>query len=238
MATKCKRLRTALPPVLSAAALALPTYAAVDCSFVKFVAPHEAESREEAGIWSYRWWDGTAGRYTCRAYPQTIHVDGRWKAARGFSSLTLIFGGFALANMVFAACRRRCCKSSRLCNVTAGKRIATSGILYTVCVICSSLSLVFVKSNACQHNTIFNLMRDHRCELSAGAKATYVAMVLWFVAAMLALCAEDGPGERRACSDDGALEAADSNSATEPLIQDVIFECEQSTYSAGQDGEE
>ena len=88
------------------------------------------------------------------------------------------------------------------------------------------------------HNTIFNLMRDHRCELSSGAKATYVAMILWFVAAMLALCAEDGPGERRACSDDGALEYADSNSATEPLIQDVISECEQSTYSAGQDGEE
>jgi len=79
-------------------------------------------------------------------------------------------------------------------------------------------------------------MRDHECRLAEGAKCTYVAMFLWFVAASFSVMNE----ERRASeggeqSDVG--NSIDNDGAREPLIQDVIFECEQSTISC-QDGEE
>lgn len=161
-----------------------------------------------------------------------------WMAARGFSSLTLALGGLAVANSLFAAFgaarRRCCCERSPSDRIKLGFFIATSKAirrnesnLYLACSLGSSLSLLFVRGNACQHNTIFDLMRDHECKLSTGAICTYVAMGLWFVAASLAMFREE-----REDAEGG--ETGNSNgmeNATVPLIQDAVFECEQSVYS-------
>lgn len=254
MAMKNK-LRTILPILLASAALALSSYAAFDCNFVKFVRPPETgTSNKQAGLWNYRWWDRDVQRYTCHAYPEndndaiTIEVDGLWKAARGFSTLTLIIGGMAVGS-VFAT---TCCKLSR-----CGSRQSSSGLrffgisssignvnnaigsFYLICCLCSCLSLIFLRSNACQHNTIFNMLRDHECGLSSGAKCTYAAMALWFLAGSIALMDDEGTGGGgRVSSGNGAGDANDhGDDAREPLIQDVIFECEQSTYS-GRDGDD
>jgi len=179
-------------------------------------------------------------------------IDGRWKAARGFSSLGLVFGGLALVNVFLTCCRKGwcCCKSSsftriRCCTTTTTTTNSTAnsqlvGTFYLLSALCSSLSLLFLHSNACQHNTIFNLMQDHQCQLSTGAKCTYAAMVLWFIASSLVLLVEErreveegGEGGGRNL-EDGVEDASDG--AREPLIQDVVFECEQSTYS-GRDGD-
>jgi len=208
-------------------------------------------------------------KYTCHAYhhpagaeEEEFVVDGMWKAARGFSSLTLIFGGLALMNVLMnmmvttTTCKLCCCKSSsssttssRLKHLqyytsTINKSIyRNEGNFYLVASLCSSLSLLFVRSNACQHNTIFDLYRDNVCRLSTGAKCTYAAMMFWFGAASLVWFRDEREnnammvggssreGEGRIDLDDGV------ESATVPLIQDVVFECEQSVDS-GRSGRE
>ena len=78
-------------------------------------------------------------------------------------------------------------------------------------------------------------MRDHECKFSSGAKCVYAAMILWFVAACFTLVNHDRTEGAQNAVD---IEETDNNDATEPLIQDIIFECEQSTYSRdGDDGE-
>jgi hypothetical protein len=99
------------------------------------------------------------------------------------------------------------------------------GWLYLLACICSSLSLLFLRSNACQSNTIFNLMQDHQCKISTGAKCTYAAMTLYFVAGSILLLNE---GDTKDDDRDGIEDASN----TEPLIQDVIFECEVSRSSS------
>jgi len=201
-----------------------------------------------------------------------MEVDGKWKAARAFSSLTLIFGGLALVMHVafFGACcccckkiRKCCCcnkcKSSsfsssskliRYCKSTSSTSNTTNGqqiigTMYLLSSLCSSLSLLFLHSNACHSNAIFNLYRNKVCALSTGAKCTYGAMGLWFVASSLVLLVggETDSERRRRGGDEeegeegeDVVEDASVNSMREPLIQDIIFECEQSTYS-GRDGE-
>lgn len=241
-----------LPTLFAANALVLSSIAAFDCKFVKFVVPPATESHEQAGLWNYSWWDRNVEKYTCHAYPPStdvggIEIDAYWRAARGFSSLTLIFGGLIVfVNISLWAyscsCRRYCCNTSQSSSSIRLRYCTTStiytngqvgGTLYLIPVICSSLSLLFLKCNACQLNTIFNLMQDHTCMLSTGAKCTYVAMALWFVAALLAMVNEER--EVNGVSDGG--DGIDCDERTEPLIQDVVLECEQSVYS-GRDGDE
>ena len=105
-----------------------------------------------------------------------------------------------------------------------------AGVSYLLCCICSSLSLLFVQSNACQHNKIFNLMRNKNCILSTGARCTYFSMAFWFIAASLAvLIDEDNKGGTQQHSHDDDIEDV-NNSIREPLIQ-VDFEYEQSDRS-------
>lgn len=88
----------------------------------------------------------------------------------------------------------------------------------TICLaacVCQTFSLVFLRSNGCQDNVIFNLMRNHNCQLSTGAKCTYAAMCFWFVAGVvLTLGASENidPGERG--EEDANLE--------ESLLQEVV----------------
>ena len=91
------------------------------------------------------------------------------------------------------------------------------GTLYLLAFICSTFSLLFLRSNACQHNTIFNLTNNHQCVLSTGVHLTYTAMILYFIAASILILndeSDSGSEERDAVGDD-----ANNNTAmSEPLI--------------------
>mmetsp|Transcript_98 Transcript_98/g.211 ORF Transcript_98/g.211 Transcript_98/m.211 type:complete len:253 (-) Transcript_98:371-1129(-) len=233
IAIKNKFFSVVLPTVLAAVALILSACAAIDCAFVQFVIPPATYGHEHVGLWGYQWWDREKHKYICLAYPEEMVIDGKWKAARGFSCLALTFGAVAVANELLRTCKRCCCRKLlstrvRCCaNVGASVRHQEPN-LYLACSLCSSLSLLFLHSNACQHNKIFNLMGDHACRLSTGAKCTYAAMALWFGASSLVMFREEGDATEE------GVEPRNSNeveSATVPLIQDVVFECEQSTYS-------
>ena len=103
--------------------------------------------------------------------------------------------------------------------------------------LCTSLTLLFLKSNSCQHNTIFNLMQDHDCILSTGAYCAYLAMGLWFVASSFLLLREEEKRSDVIGNEGGDGDVRNSENevmddARVPLIQDVILECKQSTYSS------
>ncbi len=225
--------------------------AAFDCNFVKFVVPPATESHEQVGLWNYQWWDHHKEEYTCRDYRdisktemEPIQIDGYWKAARAFSCITLIIGGFIVC-VVGTLQLYRCCfsipyckrkynpasrsrRKVRYCNRITGQ---VEGSAYVITCIFSTLVLLFLKSNACQDNTIFNLTQDHECKLSTGAYCTYGAMALWLIAAILALVNEE---RRRRRNDDEGEDTDDTtiSDLREPLIQDAIFECEQSVMSS------
>ena len=163
-----------------------------------------------------------------------ITIDGYWKASRAFSSLTLIFGSLIIvintSLLVYRVCFNISLPSpdnSMYFKHPDGYQIRKQlgGWLYLLACICSALSLLFLKGNACQNNTIFNLMQDHQCKISTGAKCTYAAMTLYFVAASILLL-----NERDIEHDD--RDDIEDASNTEPLIQDVIFECEVSRSSS------
>lgn len=222
-----------LPTLLATVALALSAYASLHCDFVKFVVPPATFSHEQAGLWSYLWWDHGVGRYTCHTYPKSTVIDLWWKAARAFSSLTLTLGGFASICAFAVTCCTHCRESSSSRLVTKWCTTGTFGACYLASSISASFSLLFLRSNAAQHNAIFNLVQDHECAMSTGAKCMYAAIVLWFASSSLVLLVD---------AKRNAEEGGDVSRETlqEPLIQDVIFECEQSTYSSrggGGDGE-
>mmetsp|Transcript_13476 Transcript_13476/g.20344 ORF Transcript_13476/g.20344 Transcript_13476/m.20344 type:complete len:288 (-) Transcript_13476:504-1367(-) len=273
-----------LPTLLASIALSLSTYAAFHCTFVQFVIPPATYSHEQAGLWGYLWWDRSVHKYTCHAYPsgaeekEEFLVDGMWKAARLFSSLTLMFGGVALMHvLVTTTCIRCCCCCFCCCKSSSSfsannnssrlkqlqhyiSKITKSihkneGNFYLLASLSSSLSLLFLQSNACQHNTIFNLYGDTVCRLSTGAKCTYAAMVFWFGAASLVWFRDEGEssammmmmvggsGSSSSITSSreggGTIDLEDGvESATVPLIQDVVFECEQQSVYSGRSGRE
>ena len=240
------KICSSLPTLLASVAFILSSIAAFDCNFVVFVEPPQTNHDEQAGIWSYQWYDRSVQKYTCKAYPTNyeygmdITIDAYWKASRGFSCLTLIFGGLIVfTNLSLRIYQWYCDRAGYIEPSSPASRRRNSvfttasgyhvkkqvGItLYIMACICSCLSLLFLRSNACQHNTIFNLMQDHQCRLGTGAKLTYASMALYFIAASCVLFSEENRTE-----DD----IDDANNNTEPLIQDIVFECEQSVYSNG-----
>lgn len=223
-----KKLCTLLPTLLATIAIFLSSYASLSCNFVVFVLSPATFSYEQAGLWSYKWWDHGVGKYTCHAYPESMVIDVWWKVSRGFSLLTLMLGGFALTNIFVVTCCTRCCKSSSSEPMTQWCTRGTVGTCYLASCISTSLSLLFLRSNAAQHNTIFNLVQSHECRLSAGAKCMYAAMGLWFASSSLVVLADEKRNEE--------VVGEDSPQNSQPLIQDILFECEQSTYS-GRDRE-
>jgi len=70
-------------------------------------------------------------------------------------------------------------------------------------------------------------MQDHQCKISTGAKCTYAAMTLYFIAASILLLNENEGG-----TEDDDRDDIEDASNKEPLIQDVIFECEVSRSSS------
>ena len=197
----------------------------------------------EAGLWNYQWYDYNKEKYTCHAYHThapplqevwIITIDAYWKAARAFSCLTLIFGGLILIINTSLLVYRFCCNvslpspdSSMYFKHPGGYYIRKQlgGWLYLLACICSAFSLLFLKSNACQDNPMHAIF--HVCKVTTGARCTYAAMALYFVAASILFLNE---GDIEDCDD-----VEDAN-YTEPLIQDVIFECEVSRSSSSSTG--
>lgn len=212
-------------------AFSLSCIGAFGCNFVKFVTPTQATSQitdiestdsktriqsvshNTSGIWSYQWWDSSTKRYTCHAYPDSIDIDLKWKVARILSTLTIILGGLYLLSLPIYRVIPCCYHSSQ--RKQQQYHYQFWGVICLTACVSETFSLIFLQSNACQDNVIFNLMRNHSCELSTGAKCTYAAMLFWFAAGFLILSNPDNENlEEQAEEEDANLE--------EPLLQEVV----------------
>lgn len=137
-------------------------------------------THNQSGIWSYKWWDSSSEGYTCHPYPDTIEIDPKWKTARLMSALTITLGAIFLVSVPVYLVLNCCYPALR-----RKQKQYPYQLMGTVCLlacVCETFTLIFLKSNACQDNTIFNLMNTHSCHMSLGARCTYAAMIFWFIA--------------------------------------------------------
>lgn len=178
--------------IFATIAFSLSCVSVFGCSFVEFVSPvpvsYESTSStrtlettyNQSGIWSYKWWDSSSKEYTCHPYPDTIEIDPKWRAARIMSALAIILGPIFLISVPVYLVLNYCYPALR-----RKQNQYPYQLMGTVCLlacVCETFSLIFLKSNACQNNSIFNLMNTHSCIMSSGATCTYVAILFWFIA--------------------------------------------------------
>lgn len=153
----------------------------------------------EFGIWFYRGWSyliGSEGEVyvfeTCWNYPEGTVYDTNWKSAKAFNTMALIIGGIVSCVTLFAAC-----------SAPSKKIFQIAGMSNMVCCLFTGLSLLLLKSNACNNNLsvktfelalpALDLTFPDTCTMGVGAKTTISATVLWFVAAIAACMSGPNP---------------------------------------------
>lgn len=110
-----------------------------------------------------------------------MDIDKNWKAARTFNLIAIILGGSIILLDIFQGCLS-----------TQRDRSCRTGLFgYSVCCLCSGLSLILLDSNLCKHNILIEQLNQlgvfqfqETCSISKGGKASIAATVLWFVAAI------------------------------------------------------
>ncbi|EJK67281.1 hypothetical protein THAOC_11714 [Thalassiosira oceanica] len=174
-------VRIAASAAAVTAAYTLSLSAATSCRFVEFTLPNQTHSNNQAGVWRYEWWDHSRQRYVCKAYPEDYEIDPLWKASRGFTVIVIVLGAVTVLMEAFTIVMRFRSKYS-------SNRVKSANVIFLLVLsMCSSLSLVFLRSSACQRNTIFDMLNNHQCRLSSGAFQTYAALMLWFSAGCMAI---------------------------------------------------
>jgi len=143
------------------------------------------------GFWNYQGWsylvqEGTIYyARTCYTYSDLVNPDAKWKSAQAFSIIAVVIGGLA---MCF-----NCCV---ICTPTPAKWYQCFSLLYLFTCLSQALTFLFLSSNACQNNPVYNLESDlveitggsAKCSLSWGANTGIAATVLWFVTACMMCC--------------------------------------------------
>lgn len=212
--------------LLATIAFTLSSIGTFGCNFVEFVSPTlqpaeassslriVASTHNQSGIWSYNWWDSEAKQYKCHSYPETVEIDKKWKLSRLLSSLSIMFGGLYLLSVPIYYMLNSYHQSTR-----RKKKQYPYQFWGTICLIscvCETFTLIFLRSNGCQDNVIFNLMRNHNCTLSTGAKCTYAAIVFWLLAGFVMMLDSESANATREQrgEEDANLE--------ESLLQEVV----------------
>mmetsp|Transcript_15814 Transcript_15814/g.26989 ORF Transcript_15814/g.26989 Transcript_15814/m.26989 type:complete len:224 (+) Transcript_15814:39-710(+) len=196
MATPSSICYSIITSIFAATAFLLAWAAEFNCAFLSFTSDTSTFSQPitvHFGIWSYQFWTvatSTGGSVifeTCHRYPGDVEVDGSWKAARAFSTLTLIFGGVFLLINLIASCIHPTRNTSPL-----------ESTAFLLASIFQGLSLLLLNSSLCKNNAIlYTLQSDmsklgnpaiefpETCSLSMGANCAIAAIVFWALAACM-----------------------------------------------------
>jgi len=163
--------------------------------------------------WLYQFWSivfTTEGSYivkTCQNYPDTLELDGSWKAARAFSVI-----GFVLIIMLLII---KCCV---ICNSESDPISAKlDAPVFLLLAISQGLMLLLLSSKVCKSNKLVafgNIEWQETCSLDTGGKCTISAMVFWFVAAVTSNAMIK---RAKAEEEEHDIENNDSTTLTEPL---------------------
>lgn len=140
------------------------------------------------GMWLYQGWaylvDSGTIYYaqTCYGYSGNASPDAKWKTAQAFSIISVVIGAVAMIGNCFAL----------LGSSNPSKGYSLFAVAYLFCCLSQGLTLLFLQSNACQGNPIFDaeLPTDtiFECNLAWGGKVSAVATAFWFLAACMEGC--------------------------------------------------
>jgi hypothetical protein len=202
--------------LFSAVAFLLSWSAEFGCKFISFVSTSGFKDpvRINFGIWYYQAWtiatsvNGSVIFETCHRYPSTVEIDSAWKAARAFSTLTVIIGGVLLFSTLISAC------------VSPEKRNLTKseGVGYILCCLFQGLSLLLLNSGVCKDNGLVETLKasmplidldfDDTCSISTGARCAIAATVFYFLAGVASIQADKAEKQ----------EQGNGSDVTEPFI--------------------
>jgi len=135
--------------------------------------------------WSYLVQQGTIYyARTCYTYSDAVSPDPKWKTAQAFAIISVVIGGIA---MCFNCCI--------ICTPNPSKGFQCFSLLYLFTCLSQGLTFLFLKSDACQNNPIYNIELPVEvvevsadCNLSWGANTGIAATVLWFLCACFMCC--------------------------------------------------
>ena len=178
------------------------------------------------GLWNYQGWDYVEDSGTiyyarvCYRYSD-INKDATWKAAQAFSIISAVIG-------VLTMCVNCCVIATP--NPSKGYQGLLALYLFTC--LSQGLTFLFIQSNACENNPIYNVeipgatAINNRCSLSWGASAGIASTVLWFLAALLVCCigfkgkksaSDDTPGDEAEGMEEAEKE--DSGAVKDPTAE-------------------
>lgn len=186
--------------VFAATAFLLGLEAAISCRFISFYST-SGFSQPVAmrfGIWTWESWTfitsaggSTVVYETCNDYPSDAKMDPNWKAARAFSTVALIFGGFFL----FPDLILSCISPSR-------NKFRFEGLCFVLTSIFQGLSLLVLGSTLCNDNDLVvelseemnlgDFEMDNTCSMHAGANYAIAAVVFWVLAGLTSRMASLG----------------------------------------------
>jgi hypothetical protein len=141
------------------------------------------------GMWLYQGWTYLADsgtvyyQQTCFRYPEDLNADAKWKTAQAFSIVTAVIGAVVMI--------LNCC--ALLGSPNPSKGFSIFAVAYLFCCLSQGLTLLFLQSDACQANPIFEAEQvpadaTSECNMAWGAKSSIAATVLWFLAACMECC--------------------------------------------------
>lgn len=183
----------ALTSIFSITGLVLVLIASLRCKFIKFTDTSGTSDPIDLhfGIWYYTYWsivkstDGLFLFESCHWYPDSIELDGSWKAARAFSVLAFISAIFVL----FWTCAKACA------DVPRSTIPAWEAPVYLLTATFTGLTLLLLNSNACNENAMVrlqdaaltNISFPDTCSMASGAKLALSSTVFFAAAAAMSL---------------------------------------------------
>mmetsp|Transcript_38579 Transcript_38579/g.92323 ORF Transcript_38579/g.92323 Transcript_38579/m.92323 type:complete len:223 (+) Transcript_38579:262-930(+) len=161
------------------------------CQFLKFTST-PGDVSLNFGLYNFQGFQAgdsnstSAAAYTdhCQLYPDTVHVDGTWKAARVFNGIAIILGGSILMIDIFSGCL----------SMKRGKSFMLGVVIYAICCLCTGLSFMVLNSALCKNNSVVEEINEaggiqfgDSCKISMGGKSTIASCVLYFTCAIATL---------------------------------------------------
>lgn len=191
-----------LQNLFAVTAFVLMWFGSIGCKFLKFTQTGVSNPVDlQLGIWKYQYWNyifTTSGNIiveSCHGYPDSVTIDGNWKAAQAFCIISLILGiiGLVISGIATFATHR---PDSVLTHVWEAP-------LYLLIAICQGLTLLFLNSNACKGEILNELagvaMTDYNfpdtCSMASGAKLAISATSFWGATAVASFLAHKSEKE-------------------------------------------
>jgi hypothetical protein len=118
-----------------------------------------------------------------------------------------------------AACVN-CCV---ICTANPSRGYQCFALLYLFACLSQGLTFLFLQSDACLNNPIFNLELDNisildaSCNLSWGANTSIAATVLWFLTACMMCCIGFKESKSSAAGDGGDVDEEPAEAPEEPV---------------------